>query len=504
MAAPSVRAFTTNRVATTSLSLNKPTGTASGDLLVAILFPVGPPTTEKTVTPGDGGFSEVTAAHSPIDDGSWRGDLRIYVKPATGSEGSSYSFTASSADHFAGILVAIQGADTAAAIAGVVNVIEDQASLILSGLSTSEDDSLILVAQIGWDAAGDAATPTATGLTFTEHFDDAGNDIAFATAPKATAGAVGNITITALDFRFCAFAVAIAPPTGGTETLNFTATITPAGALAKQTRKPFAATITPAGALARAKSLVRAYAATITPSGALSKLISHFFTATIAPAGLLASTKLIVKAFTATITPTGALTSIKAVIKFFTGAITPAGALTRAASFVKNFTGTITPAGSFARVASLVRNYTAIITPSGLLTNAASILRSYTAIITPAGSFAGLKVIVRAFTATITPAGAFTKISIKSFVGLIAPAGTLGRTATLFRTYTATITPQGALFKTVFKFFSGVIGLVGAFIGGITGIADQVNVKVNDRARTQGAVSDRVKTTVTISDDLGN
>lgn len=214
MAAPSVRAFTTNRVATTSLSLNKPTGTASGDLLVAILFPVGPPTTEKTVTPGDGGFSEVTAAHSPIDDGSWRGDLRIYVKAATGSEGSSYSFTASSADHFAGIMVAVQGADTAATINGVVNVIEDQASLILSGLSTDADDSLILVAQIGWDAAGDAATPTATGLTFTEHFDDAGNDIAFATAEQATAGATGNITITALDFRFCALAIAIAPDTG--------------------------------------------------------------------------------------------------------------------------------------------------------------------------------------------------------------------------------------------------------------------------------------------------
>jgi hypothetical protein len=303
---------------------------------------------------------------------------------------------------------------------------------------------------------------------------------------------------------------------GGGTTLNFTATITPAGALARQVQKPFAGTITPAGALSRAASLIRSYIATITPSGLLSNSVTRLltFTATITPSGLLASTKLIFKAFTATITPAGALINIKAVIRFFTATITPAGSLSKAASIIRAYTATITPVGALSRAASLIRAYTATITPAGLLSSAATRLRTYTGTITPVGAFVAFKVIVRNFVATITPAGVFSKINIKSFVGLITLAGTLTKTAAFIRSFTGTIAPAGSLFKTIFKSFTGVITAVGSFVGGLFGVADKMQVVVGDRLKTQAlvsdrvktqvAVSDRIKTNVTVSDELGN
>lgn len=70
---------------TSSLVINKPTGTVQNDLMVAIMYAAGPGSTTWT---GDTGWTEVCdLGSSPF--------LRIAYKVAGASEGSSYTFTAS-------------------------------------------------------------------------------------------------------------------------------------------------------------------------------------------------------------------------------------------------------------------------------------------------------------------------------------------------------------------------------------------------------------------------
>jgi hypothetical protein len=315
-------------------------------------------------------------------------------------------------------------------------------------------------------------------------------------------------------------ALEIKPGAGGNPPEEYIATgaITPTGALALSVarNRAYAGTITPAGALSRAASMLRAYAGTITPAGLLARAVTRLrsFTATITPSGLLASTKVVVRAFTATITPAGALATLKALLRSFAGTITPAGALAKVASIARGYTATITPAGALNRAASFAKSLTATITPSGLFARAVSRVRAYAGTITPAGAFLGFKVIVRSFAATITPAGAFIKIAVKRFAGLITPAGALNRTASFVRVFAATVEPAGALFKTIFKKFTATITAVGAAIVGLFGVADRVNVAIddrletrvilNDRLMTQAAISDRIKTETAASDELGN
>lgn len=229
----------------------------------------------------------------------------------------------------------------------------------------------------------------------------------------------------------------------------FTATLAPAGDLAKSTARSLAASIAPAGAIARSTS--RALAATLAPAGALARASARALTATLAPAGAL--TKSTARALAGSLSFTGSVTRRTA--RALAGALGFTGAITRstakqlagALSFVgdlfvpsalsQSFTATLTFAGSVSR--STARALAGAIGPSGSLVR--STQRALAASLAPAGAIA--RSTQRTLTASLAPAGALARSTAKALAGALGPSGALVRSTR--RALAATLTPAGNL-----------------------------------------------------------
>lgn len=127
-----------------SLVIDKPSGVQAGDLLVAIIS--GGAAITWT---GDTGWTEELDASR----------LRVAVKLATGSEGSTFTFTASGSTFSAGVIIAYRSA--AFDVVGSVGTATSGSDVVAPGVTLSSLG--ILLAAFGIDAPGRTMT-TPTGM----------------------------------------------------------------------------------------------------------------------------------------------------------------------------------------------------------------------------------------------------------------------------------------------------------------------------------------------------
>ena len=132
-----------------SLAINKPTGTVSGDILVALMGAQSGPTWT-----GDTGWTE------RVDHGA-DPSLRLATLGAGGSEPSSYTFTSSFLTVSSGLIACFRGLqyDT---IGGAVSTLTGDGTLTISGITAA--GGILIAAVISNDASGSIAHSTPSGF----------------------------------------------------------------------------------------------------------------------------------------------------------------------------------------------------------------------------------------------------------------------------------------------------------------------------------------------------
>lgn len=172
-------ASTQNASTGATLAINKPTGTAQGDLMLALLT-AGSVAATWT---GDTDWTEVA------DQGA-RPGLRVAYKVAGASEGGSYTFTASSSSaKLAGSILTYRGA----AYDAIGSIASGADPLTVTG-PTAASNWAVLLGIGGRDSASISVTTT---LTTTRVTDNDGNAPSYVIAEDVVgAGATGTRTFT--------------------------------------------------------------------------------------------------------------------------------------------------------------------------------------------------------------------------------------------------------------------------------------------------------------------
>lgn len=198
--------------ATSSHAVPTPTGFQAGDLLLTVL-----------TNPVNGSFNALTGWTELADYFTAAGDVNrfdAYVawKIATGSEGSSVTFTGSTTSRPAGGMVAISGANTSTPINASAG--NDQTTTgtayTTASITPTVDNCLIIAIFFGYLAT--AATLSFTpNASFTEQADipntsnGAALEIQYEAQTTATAVS-GSATASSTSRRY-SFILAVAPPT---------------------------------------------------------------------------------------------------------------------------------------------------------------------------------------------------------------------------------------------------------------------------------------------------
>jgi len=306
-----------------SVSVTKPTGTADGDLLVAIMG--SDPDAVSTALTAPVGWT--LQATSPAGGGSTAGYMKFWTKTAA-SEGASWTFgTAATSDCHITVL-AITGANLTSPIDGTPAFTSNTGTLntshIFPSITTIQTNSLRIGATNMVDTAGTTGTTTWTapsGWTSDSPSPTASSYAQLGVFHKllSASGSTGTATATSGTSTFSPGEMLLSFAVAANNGLNLSGSIAATGtALKTVTKNPFTASITPAGALAKVRVVVRVFTASITSTGTLVKRASKNLAGSSTPAGLL--------------TKRGG--------KVFSGSITPAATLKR--RFSKKLTGSIT------------------------------------------------------------------------------------------------------------------------------------------------------------------
>jgi len=230
MAAPTLRSSSmrnVNNANITTVTINTPAGTASGDLLLAGLeFFVVPGTTTPTFTPPSG-WTLLRQDNQVVTDTFGKSFFLWYYKVAGGSEPSSYTFTCSVTAYTFGFISAITNAGTPEAHAENEST-ASSASIIHPSVTTLGPDRLVFyLAAI--NSGGGAHTPAAG---FTELFEDNNSNIgdgdrSFGYKLFTAAGATGTFNTTLASSttnRKVGFTVAVPGIAAPPPVANFTGT----------------------------------------------------------------------------------------------------------------------------------------------------------------------------------------------------------------------------------------------------------------------------------------
>jgi hypothetical protein len=147
-------ASTQNGSSATTLTINKPTGTVEGDLMVAVMA------TDGSITGWSGDLDWVELA----DQGSSTPSLRVAYKVAGPAEPSNYTFTASSGKILSGTILTYRYAayDTIGSFTTGTN------PLILPSISPSESQSILIAAGARGAASITLGTPTSMTARVTD------------------------------------------------------------------------------------------------------------------------------------------------------------------------------------------------------------------------------------------------------------------------------------------------------------------------------------------------
>lgn len=266
MAAPTFRAAglgATNT--TTSTTITKPAGTASGDVLLAVVANGGAATAPSTVPSG-----WTLVASASISTTFWAG---VYSLIAGGSEPANYTWSGF-ADSCAGSMIAISGADTSTPVAASRAQANTNGNIACASITAPVVDCLIVGAagvddnQATTDASWACATNPAALTERTDLLSSGGVDTAsaIATAPQTVQGATGNLTATLAGSRDnVSFLIAIQPPqTGGGSAAADTLTLTDAAGRAVAAARAAADSTTLTDTAARTTTVARSAADSLT------------------------------------------------------------------------------------------------------------------------------------------------------------------------------------------------------------------------------------------------
>lgn len=164
-----------------TLTINKPTGTVEGDLMIAVM-----------AADGDArGWTDATFS-AVADQGATRPTLRVAYKVAGPSEPTSYSFTTSAADRRLGGCIITYRHATYDTIGGFAS---GQNPLILPGVIASESQSILIASGAKEQGGGTVSTPD--GMT-ARVIDDDGTGPSYIVCDQTVdAGPTGTRSMTA-------------------------------------------------------------------------------------------------------------------------------------------------------------------------------------------------------------------------------------------------------------------------------------------------------------------
>lgn len=185
----------------TSISINKPSNTANGDVLVGFVHHRAA-TTPPTTPPA--GWTRV----DPSTDNTAAGVIRYYYKVISdaGSEPSSYTWAGAASGRHAGVIFRVTGADVAGTLVDVAGAVQTLTATTtnLPGVTTTTANGLLVAGVSTATTTGVLVTFTASGMT------NLGNGATSTAAAESqahvlsqvlgTAGATGNRGVTNSDF----------------------------------------------------------------------------------------------------------------------------------------------------------------------------------------------------------------------------------------------------------------------------------------------------------------
>jgi hypothetical protein len=178
----------------TTLTVNKPAGTASGDVLVAAILNRREST--HGVQVGPAGWSNVEGENSELEAVH---NLQIWTKVATGSEPADYTWTNTGGGAWAGAITAWSGVSNGGPIGGTISGEDTSGDTTYNhpGLTTTIANSVAVC----FFGVNEGATPTRLPLTL---------------HASSTKRAEANSTVTGIGMGVCiaSEAVAVAGATG--------------------------------------------------------------------------------------------------------------------------------------------------------------------------------------------------------------------------------------------------------------------------------------------------
>lgn len=187
-----------------NLTVTKPAGTASGDILLAFWTNAG--NGNSTITWPSGFTLEASANLSTPDTTT----IRCASKVAGGSEPADYNIQSSTNDACCAAIIAISGRDTGAAITPQATTntgtLSSPVTVTLTGVTAANGDDLIWMAAPSLTGTN-PGTYTAPG-SFTERVDVAHTQYAsmgIATRDNVSAGATGDISGTLTGASPCGY-----------------------------------------------------------------------------------------------------------------------------------------------------------------------------------------------------------------------------------------------------------------------------------------------------------
>lgn len=184
----------------TSVTVNKPTGTSNGDI---IIIGVTSNQTANDTTFTLSGFTE------QMDSGA-RVNCAVYTKTAGASEPSSYTINNSGSGRFAAVCVVYRSASVG--VIGSVSSSTSVSSVSAPGITVSANGSLLLAFFFASQRADPTAFSTPSGMSYVAGDADTTNNPALAIFSQAVnSGATGDRTSTLSSTDKRAFLMSLSP-----------------------------------------------------------------------------------------------------------------------------------------------------------------------------------------------------------------------------------------------------------------------------------------------------
>lgn len=403
----------------TSLTITKPSGVVDGDILIVNLY------SENVGWTLPSGWTTITTQLS--NSGTFVALLTLAWKRAS-SEPTSYTFLLDEISWRIGAMGAWSGCLEAGSpidsdVATLTNSVSDASA---ASITTSVDDTMLLIAVIDWNG-GNQAPPTGmtqrAALAGTELFEEA----------RPTAGATGVRSIGGgtAPGGWASATFALLPAIGGGGGTEYDQSVSGA----------------------------------VTPSGTASKGISRAAAGTLGIAGTIA--KGVAVALVGAPSLAGSVVSQSSLARSIAGAVGVAGAVVKQSG--KALSGVVSAASTVGRAMS--RSITGAM--SAAATVARGITRAIAGAIAPDGSATAQSVLERFLTGTLSASGSIQRSATRSLLGVLAPVGSTARA--ISRSLSSAVGLTGNVSRSVGRLVSGAFvassSLVGDLVVGVIEVA---------------------------------